>query len=318
MELRKDYVLDRWVYIAAERSKRKREFRPAEAAAKEEDSKSCFFCPGNERSTPPEKGRIEEDGRWIIRWFSNKFPAVEQKGNCTAKTENTFFTFSDAWGEHEVIVETDDHNKQMWDLDTGHIKKILQVYNQRILELEKIEGIAYVDLFKNHGPDAGTSLVHSHTQIMALSKIPKLVRRKVTALKKFGEECPYCAVIGIEKDSDRRCFENNTFVAFCPYASLFNYEIAVFPKRHVKRLDKLTDDEFLDFADILKKVLEKLKELNPSYNFYLHYSPDESDLHMHLEICPRIAKWGGFELSSQYIINSVSPEEAAKFYRGEK
>ncbi|MBW2992126.1 galactose-1-phosphate uridylyltransferase [Candidatus Woesearchaeota archaeon] len=317
MELRKDYILDRWVYIATGRTKRKMEFKEA-PKPRDEGPKSCFFCPGNEKSTPPEKGRVEENGKWIIRWFSNKFPAVEQKGEYITKTANTFFTFSDAWGEHEVVVETNDHKKQLWDLDKEHIKKVLEVYNKRILELEKLEGIKYVQIFKNHGIEGGTSLVHSHTQLMALNKVPKLVRRKTVALKKYGEECPYCQIVQIEKESERRCFENNSFVAFCPYASRFNYEVAVMPKRHVRRLDKLSDEELLDFADILKKILEKLREMDTDYNFYLHYSPDKKDLHLQLIVCPRIAKWAGFELSSQMVINIVSPEEAAKFYRGGK
>lgn len=314
MELRKDYILDRWVYVGSKRTKRKHEFK--EEKQKDSGAKSCFFCPGNENLTPKEKGRIEENGKWIIRWIDNKFPAIEQKGEYITKTENTFFTYSDAYGIQEVIVETNDHKKQLWDLDPEHIKKVLEVYNQRILELEKIEGIKYVDIFKNHGPGAATSLFHSHTQLMALNKVPKLVRRKIVALKKYDNECPYCTIIEIEKGSDRRCFENSSFVAFCPYASRFNYEIMILPKRHVRRLDKLTDEEMLDFADILKKVLTKLKEIGASYNYYLHYSPDKKDLHMQLVICPRIQQWGGFELSSQIIINEIAPEDAAKFYRG--
>jgi UDPglucose--hexose-1-phosphate uridylyltransferase len=315
MELRKDYILDSWVYISSERKKRKRELK--ESGVVEEDVKSCFFCPGNENLTPPEKGRIEEKGKWIIRWFNNKFPAVEQKGDYKVKTADTFFTYSDAWGEHEVIAETNDHKRQLWDLGKNQIKKILEVYNKRIIGLEKGEGISYVQIFKNHGIDAGTSLIHSHTQIMALNKVPELVKRKTAAVKKFGENCPYCSIADIEKKSDRRCFENNAFVAFCPYASMFNYELLIMPKRHVERLDGLTGSEMDDFADMVGKALKKLKELGASYNYYLHYSPEGDNLHLQMSICPRIAKWGGFELSSQMIINSVSPEEAAKFYRGE-
>ena len=63
MELRKDYILDRWVYIATNRSKRPKEFRKEEKLEKE---KICFFCPGNEELTPPEIGRVEKNGKWII------------------------------------------------------------------------------------------------------------------------------------------------------------------------------------------------------------------------------------------------------------
>lgn len=314
MEFRKDYVLDRWVYLATERRKRPREFK---AEKKEENSKSCAFCPGHEKETPPEKGRIKENGKWTIRWFNNLYAALEKKGDYKVKTENTFFTYSNSWGEHEVIVETPRHKEQLWDLDAEKIKKILDIYNNRIQELEKLEGIKYVDVFKNHGLEAGTSLVHSHTQVMALSKVPKLVRRKVKAIKKFGEECPYCSIVEIEMKGERRCFESNSFAAFCPYASRFNYEIWVFPKKHVTRMDKLGDEELLDLADIMKKILLKIKELNASYNFFLQYSPEKENLHFHIEFTPRIARWGGFEHSSETIINSVSPEDAAKFYRGE-
>ena len=43
----------------------------------------------------------------------------------------------------------------------------------------------------------------------------------------------------------------------------------------------------------------------------------EDGLQFHIEVTPRMAKWAGFELGSGIIINSVGPEDSAKFYRGE-
>ena len=77
----------------------------------------------------------------------------------------------------------------------------------------------------------------------------------------------------------------------------------------------MNDQELYDVASVLKKILVKLKKMNASYNFYLHYAPQGHDLHFHIEVTPRIGKWGGFELSTGAIINSVMPEDAAKFYR---
>ena len=76
--IRKDYILDRWVYYATERKKRPREFR---TLTSNDNSKICFFCPSNEHLTPPEIGRVEYKGSWKIRWFLNKFPVVEMKNN---------------------------------------------------------------------------------------------------------------------------------------------------------------------------------------------------------------------------------------------
>ena len=68
--------------------------------------------------------------------------------------------------------------------------------------------------------------------------------------------------------------------------------------------------------EIAVKVLKKLKTLNASYNVFIHYSPNGKDLHFHIEVAPRFAVWAGFEFSSNDAINSVTPEDAAKFYRG--
>ena len=295
MEIRKDYILERYVFYAPERKKRKREFKKTEKIKEG----VCFFCPGNENLTPPEIGRIGENNKWGIRWFPNKFPVVDLK--------------SKAYGYHEVIVETPSHEEQIWDLGKEQLKKLLEVYKQRIGELSGKKRIKYVTLFKNQGREAGTSLVHSHTQLVALDRIPTLVNEEIKA---NGKKCRYCGIIKKEEKTKRLCFKNKSFIAFCPYASRFNYEIWIFPIRHLKNLPEFSEEEISDLANILKKALLKLKELNASYNFYLHYAPAGENLHFHIEICPRMATWAGFELSSDFVINSVLPEEAAGFYRG--
>ena len=123
--------------------------------------------------------------------------------------------------------------------------------------------------------------------------------------------------MNIEKGSYRKCFESKYFTAFTPYASRFHYEIAVFSKAHVNSITKMNDITLFDLAKIMKQILAKLKELDAPYNFFLHYNPDEK-YHFHIEFCPRLAIWAGIEFSTGITINSVSPEEAAKFYRGEQ
>lgn len=311
MELRKDYFLDRWVIVSRRRGKRPYEFKQEPDVVEE---KGCAFCPGHEDETPPEIGRLERDGHWYVRWFANKFAFLAKEGDPTVKTHG-LFTFSSAYGEHEVVVETEDHSKQLSDLPVEQIKDILGVYASRIKELEHRN--AYVTIFKNHGKAAGTSLVHSHTQIAAVNVLPPNVLEEVHKSHSQGR-CLYCEIVGIEKDSDRRVFENASFVAFCPYASRFNFEVWIFAKEHVQRMEELNDAQLSDLAEVLKKILVKLAELNASYNFIVHYAPKDNDLHFHIEVLPRIAKWGGFELSSGMYVNHVLPADAARFYRGEK
>ena len=306
MELRKDYILDRWVILATNRAKRPHDFKQAAEAEKKD---SCVFCPGNEDKTPPEIGRFPQD--WRLRWFPNKFAAVEDKGNATIRKDNGFFTFADAFGYHEVIVETNDHSKQLADLPKKDVAKLFEVYRERIEELDKRDNIEYVQVFKNHGRKAGTSLVHSHSQIIAYNKLPKTVRDELAAVREH-DECPYCKIMHIEKNSDRRVYENDTWIAFTPYASRFAFELWFFPKRHFSH--EPDDAELEGIAQLLLKALAKLKELNAPYNYYLHYARDEQ-YHFHVELIPRLNTFAGFEHATGDIINTISPEMAAEFYR---
>src|SRR3989338_7449020 len=231
--IRKDYILDRWVYYATERKKRPREFKKVDIA---DGTKICFFCPSNEHTTPPEVGRVEYKGTWKMRWFPNKFPAVEKKGTSNIKSKK-FFSEVVSYGFHEVIVETQHHKSQLADLPVQHIRELLEVYKLRIKNLSGLKGIKYVDIFKNHGKDAGTSLVHSHTQVMALPQVPVLIMEESKASIK-NRKCLYCGIIKLELKSRRKIFETKNVVAFAPFASRFNYEVWIFVKKHKKTMDK--------------------------------------------------------------------------------
>jgi len=306
-ELRKDYFIERYVLYAGSRGKRPHDFRQGKERIKKG---ICYFCPGNEKLTPKEIGRVEEDGRWTLRWFNNKFAAVEDKGSF--RLEKGFLKKGNNYGKHEIIVESNNHNKQLWDLDIEHLRLLLEVYVERTELLMEDSRIKYVEIFKNHGSDAGTSLAHSHSQVVALPYVPPLIAEE---LRYSGKECGFCKIIKAESKSRRKAFENNSFVAVAPYASRFSFELWILAKRHTATIAKLNNEELYDLAEMLFKALKRLKELNAPYNMYLHQSPKGKKLHFHIEITPRLSKLAGFELATGSYINPVLPEKAAGFYR---
>ena len=312
IKLRKDYILNRWSYIASERAKRPQQFKKDKTKSSKESV--CYFCPGSENLTPPEIGRVGNKDKWQVRWFLNKFPAVDESLKKEIETESKFYTSGEAFGFHEIIVETPDHEKQLADLSAEEIAEVLKVYSLRMKELSAKDGIKYVQIFKNSGAKAGTSLVHSHSQIIATNVIPSLIQEKVDAVKKY-KNCPYCDIIKQEEKSERFIFANQDFICFTPYAPRFNYEVLIFPKKHYQNITELKEEEFKNLAEIFKLILPKLEDAGISYNFYLHYSPDEEDLHFHFVIAPRVNIWAGFELATDSNIVKVSPEDAAEFYR---
>jgi UDPglucose--hexose-1-phosphate uridylyltransferase len=310
-ELRKDYVIDRYVIIATDRAKRPDEFKSN--SINEKKNEVCYFCRGNEHLTPQEIYRYPENVKeWDIRVFPNKFPAVKPEGNSNIKTDNHFFTYSDAYGYHEVIVETSNHEETLADLSEERIGKLFRIFKKRMMINLNCPNIKYVSIFKNNGEKAGTSIQHSHCQLIAYNNIPEIIMQKENFVKKH-QGCPYCYIMEIEKSSFRRCFENNFFIAFTPYASRFPFEIWILPKRHILNITEFNDEEFVYLAEIMKKILLKLKSLNADYNFSLQYGVE--NLHFHIEITPRLSNFAGFEIGTGTIINTMSPETAAEFYR---
>ncbi|VVB54664.1 Uncharacterised protein [uncultured archaeon] len=312
VELRKDFLLDRWVLIATGRAKRPQHFtRPAE-----EVGKTCFFCPGRENETPAEIMRVEEDGRWVIRVFPNKYPAVDFASAEPVQQEG--FTALAAKGVHEVIVETPEHTGSIADLPLQRVVSVLNVYKQRIKAAEDA-GSAYAALFKNSGSEGGASLPHSHTQLISLPHVPRIISEEAKESIRQKEEkgkCPFCELMDREKGGLRCAYADDEVMVLAPYAPRFHYETWIIPKRHVLRLDELTDKETEAFAKALKNTLTFLKkEGDLPYNFILHQSPNDADLHLHLEIYPRIAQHAGFEMGGGDYITSGPPEATADSLR---
>lgn len=315
IKLRKDYLLNRWSYIAIERGKRPKQIEKNKTEDSEDNKKTvCFFCPGSEHLTPSEIGRVGDKNKWEVRWFSNKFPAVEENLKKEIITSDKYYTSGEAFGYHEIIAETPSHQKQLADLSVTEIQKILEVYASRMAELNAKDGIKYVQIFKNSGVEGGASLAHSHSQIVATSIIPDLIQEKVDAVKKY-KSCPYCDIIKKEEKSERFICANDDFISFAPYAPRFNYEAWIFPKKHYQNITELKEKEFENLAEVFQIILAKLGGINAPYNFYLHYAPVGEDLHFHFIIAPRMNIWAGFELATGFNVVKTSPENAAEFYR---
>lgn len=326
-ELRLNRITGDWVIIAKERAKRPDEFSH-EQAVKEQLPHfvaHCPFCPGNEEKTPAECFRLEEKGVWLIRSVPNKYSVLAPQGNIIRQGHGVQ-KFMDGFGLHEVIIETPKHDKSIALLPEEQVVRIMLTYQDRFHHFYRSSGIEYVTLFKNHGKEAGTSLEHPHSQIVGLPVMPGQVRDRVQdALQSYDEfgECLYCWTLQEElEDSQRIVQENESFVAFIPYAALSPFHLWIFPKKHNASFGHLTDSELLDLAVILQDVLWKLHQglQAPDFNFVIRsLSPEEGSVkyfHWYLAIVPRLTKMAGFELGTGMYINSALPEESAAYLRG--
>ncbi len=328
-ELRKDPIVGRWVIISVERGK-----RPTDYAYPSQRKRGgfCPFCSGNEYTTPPEilafrpVGSEENSPGWTLRVMSNKFPALQAHGELVKEGEG-IFDMMNGIGAHEVIVETPDHNLSLATMPLKAVEDVFWAFHMRLTELKKDKRFKYVLIFKNEGEIAGASLEHTHTQLIALPIVPKLVKEELVTAKqhyKFKERCIFCDVIHQElEDGKRVIYENAKYVALAPFAPRSPFETWILPKNHESMFCP-SNKSFAELAEILQRILRQIDKILdvPPYNFILHISPFYDEInefyHWHIELMPKLTKIAGFEWGSGFYINPTPPEESARFMREAK
>ncbi len=334
-QLRKDPVTHEWVVIATERGKRPSDFSTAnneDVTQRIAHNEKCPFCKGNESMTPPEVLGYRDPGTqpntpgWWVRVVSNKFPALAIEGELDRQGVG-MYSFMNGVGAHEVIIETTEHNRCIATISTQQATEVFWAARQRIIDLSQDDRFKYVLLFRNHGKIAGASLEHPHSQLIALPMVPKDIMEEMRGVERFYEyhdRCVYCDMLRQEKNFGRRVVEeNDSFVAFEPFAPKFPFETWVVPKSHKSSLIEEDPDQVAEFAQITQNVLRRIgKCLNyPPYNYMLHTAPVNMErdphpyFHYHLEIMPRLTIAAGFEMGTGVYINVTSPEDAAEHLR---
>jgi UDPglucose--hexose-1-phosphate uridylyltransferase len=217
------------------------------------------------------------------------------------------------------LVESPCHDEHPADAELPQLVHVISAYVDRLRELSAKPYVRYVSIFRNHGLEAGASLSHAHSQIIATPFVPIIVEKEIAASKNFWnqhEKCVFCDIIERESKSPRLALDNARFVVLAPYASVHPIEFWILPKKHDTNLLDLTQTEKEAFAETLKASLKGLKDLvnDPPYNYAFHLSTNrdaENCYHWHLEVYPRLAIWAGFEKSTGVYINTVTPETAA-------
>jgi len=320
-ELRMDLVSDDWVVIATGRARRPETFAKEKRTEVEVPLKKCPFCNLETQGTP--FCQCPKGKNWRVASFPNKYPAFSagEKLNKRKEGPNEIL---DGVGFCEVIV-TRDHKKQLAQFSQTEVKEVVDAYQERYLDLMNKKLVKYVAIFHNHGREAGASIAHPHSQIIAFPIIDPDLRGSVEGAERFYKKegkSVYCTMINWDlKDGRRIVYENKKFVVLCPFASQTSFEVRVYPKEHLPYFERMNEEEKNLFADGLRVALNKLyRGLNdPPYNFYIHTAPCDGgnydSYHWHLIILPKTAVWAGFELSTGIEISTIEPEKAAKFLR---
>jgi UDPglucose--hexose-1-phosphate uridylyltransferase len=327
-EIRKDAVVDRWVIITEDPT-----LSPAvgEAAWPGKDGDFCPFCPGNEHYCPPEilanrPGDSAPNGpQWNLRVIPNRSPLLVIEEGLKRMGEGIYDKVTGV-GANEVIIETPRHGLRQSELGQDELENLFWAYRDRVIDLKKDSRIRSVVIFKNCGGQAGATLEHTYSLLLALPIVPRDIVDELRGARKhfeYKERCIYCDVIRQEVQLELRIVaETRNFLAMEPFAPRMPFETWILPKRHSCRFEDVEPKEVGELALIFKEVMSRLDGAlgRPDYNYILHSAPFDGDYgkfyHWHLEIIPRMSIQGGLELGSDLYVHSTMPEDAAQFLRG--
>jgi UDPglucose--hexose-1-phosphate uridylyltransferase len=330
-ELRRDYLLDRFVIVPTEDNNGNGNGR-----SHKKQSRVCLYCPGNEHLTSPAVlAMVQKDGMyqmlsddennhvkdWCVRVFPSNEPAVSTAPS-VAYGEQPLYR-EPAYGFHYVIVAAPDHKQKLSNMPIDQWANVLLVIQDRVKWLYSQTRVNYVSIFAGYGKNAGSNGEHSHINLVTFPAVPSTIMQEAKSSEKFMDDngvCPVCDIVSVESNGPREVLSTQNFLAVCPWAPTYPYEFWIIPKRHSPTFSSVTQIEINDLALMLRSTLGGLcHSLKDTYfNLAFHLSPEKKNnvmVHWHIEVYPQISNWSGFERAFGVYMNNVSPEHAAEVLR---
>ncbi len=318
-EFRTDTWTDRQVIIAADRAHRPQATRvsisPSDQVSEDAiEAEWDPFLEGREDNTPSERVALRREGTqtdgkgWLLRIVANRYPAV---ASMTNSSENA------AAGIHDVVIECPDFRRSWLQFSVTEVGRVLTAWQLRQQQLMAEPAIRTIQIFRNQGAAAGASLGHSHSQIVALTTVPKLVARRLENADGFDRWR------ASEIANGARIISAQDLLVVCPDASWVAGQIRICPltmeSRFAVPFHKLCKQAIETLAVVLRNCVQVVKSTFPTagLNVVLNQPPLKSinAFPWSLDIMPRTASFAGFELACDIPIITTSPESASTSYR---
>jgi UDPglucose--hexose-1-phosphate uridylyltransferase len=288
----------------------------------------CPFCPGGEYEKMKVIDRIADEKEQVI---SIPNPKASLRIDDEVRREGVgFFDMMNNIGADEIIIETLNQHKPLGQFSENHLLLVFKMFARRIADLKNDTRFRQILIFRNQNEYCGKPFQHPFSRLIAFPMVPKAIDNELIESRKHyqrKDRCLLCDILTDElRTGTRVIIENDAFVAYCPYASRFPYEVWIAPKFHECAYEKIDNTNNLRLlSKLLHKLLPKLEKITPAYFMALHSSPNEksaifknhqweslqNDYHWHIEIIPRLTEVAGFEWGTGTYINPMLPEKAA-------
>lgn len=286
------------------------------------------LCPG---ATRPNGVMNENYSQTFI--FYNDFPALVEAAPEATCSRHKLLQAKTARGTCRVMCF---HARSDLTLPLMSHEEICNVISKWIEQNEELgKKYAWVQIFENKGEIMGCSNPHPHCQIWASNFLPNEAVSEDRTQKEYYSSNGVPLLIdyvNLElKQRERIVAENEHWLVVVPYWAVWPYETLLLPRRHVLRLQDLTEAECLKLAEIMKTLLTKYDNLfviSFPYSMGWHGAPsgelmskDNSHWQLHAHYYPPLLRSAsvkkhmvGYEMLAQ-AQRDLTAEQAAEKLR---
>ncbi len=320
-------LTDDWVLVSPHRAK-----RPWQGQV--EDTKrhrthkydpDCYLCPTNKRIS----GDVNPDYTKPYV-FANDHPALLQKAPAMSACDDLLFKSEAVCGEAKVVCYSPDHSKTLPELSVEEIEQVINTWQSEITTLGK--KYQWVQCFENKGSVMGCSNPHPHGQIWACDFLPNEAKKENDSqfLYYKNNNVPLLVDYALRESEagERTVVENDQWIAVVPHWASWPFEILLLPKKHIRHLTLIDEEQSKLLASALKILTIKYDNLFQTsfpYSMGWHGMPlnGESNDHwqLHAHFYPPLLRSAtikkfmvGFEMLAE-VQRDLTPEQAASRLR---
>ena len=308
-ELRKDAITGWWVATVVDRAFHRDRF--ARAAESVEDGGDCQNC----RLPAGDGVRLRTLKDFAFHLVGTDEESRERDGS-VAQVSLVDARASGSW---RTIVAPPREHRALHAVGSDLIEQLLSGARAALVDARATAQTDHLQVVQNWGAQAGARTNHLCLDLYDLPQIPHRIAEELGGAARYVIReglCPWCRLVRDEPNRlDRLVWQDDSTVAFAPFASRSPFEIWVVPRVHAADFATASEADLTACAEMLQKALRLLALLDaPPYNLVLHSAPlrerVDATYHWHWEIHPRLREIGGLELGTGLPVNPIAPEEA--------
>lgn len=235
-------------------------------------------------------------------------------------------------GAHEIIIESPKPTDTITTLSPYQFALSLHAFQERIRDLKRDMRLHSFSIFREWQCGEDPVKIHPHSQLIASAIVPLNLQNELQEAREhyeYKERCLFCDMIRQEiQDEKRVVMLNDDYIAYCPFASRYPFEIHLFSRHHTCDFSEETEIRLPELAAAIRDIALRLEKSIPRWRVLMvlhtapvHYRRRQQHLsvssayHWHFEFLPQPPGFIDWYARTGTHIECTAPENAAQFLR---